>query len=306
VSIPIQFRLATIPSDGDSPNEDRHDPRYRRGGEEVQRVHLANEPLSEYLRCEMAWWYAPKAEAGDREGHSMPGGTPANSKHRQIAGELHAAILAGDFPPGSRLPGENELMKERGVSRWSAQQTIATLVSWGVAETRRGSGVYVRGIRPVIRVESRRLGGDTWQFDRPVWAEAEGRNLGVDQIEVGAAIPPTHVRDILGLPMDAMAVRKSRRFLIDGKPVLLSRSWLPAGLGAGTPTAEPDQGYEPVRFREDLRARMPLPEESERLELTAGTPAVEIVRTAYDQDGTPIEVNEMIADAGAYVFRYEA
>ena len=49
----------------------------------------------------------------------------------------------------------------------------------------------------------------------------------------------------------------------------------------------------------------PLPEESERLELTAGTPAVEIVRTAYDQDGTPIEVNEMIADGGAYVFRYE-
>jgi len=252
-----------------------------------------------------------------REGHRMPGGAPAGSKHRQIAGELHAAILAGEYPPGSRLPGENELMKEHGVSRWSAQQAIALLVSWGVAETRRGSGVYVRDFRPVIREGIQRLGTDTWQSGRSVWAEAEGRNLGIDQIEVGMAEPPAHVRDILGLRVDEMAVRRSRRFLIDGKPVLLSRSWLSAGLAAGTPIAEPDtgpggiyarlrdQGHGPARFREDLRARMPLPEESERLELTAGTPAVEIVRTAYDQDGTPIEVNEMIADGGAYVFRYE-
>jgi hypothetical protein len=30
-----------------------------------QRVHLVNEPLSEYLLYEMEWWYGPNAEAGD-------------------------------------------------------------------------------------------------------------------------------------------------------------------------------------------------------------------------------------------------
>jgi GntR family transcriptional regulator len=32
---------------------------------------------------------------------------------------------------------------------------------------------------------------------------------------------------------------------------------------------------------------------------------VEIVRTAYTEAGRPVEVNEMVADASAYVFRYD-
>jgi GntR family transcriptional regulator len=50
---------------------------------------------------------------------------------------------------------------------------------------------------------------------------------------------------------------------------------------------------------------MPLPAETERLEIAAGTPVVEVRRVAVDADGTPAEVNEMTADASAYIFRYE-
>ena len=46
-----------------------------------------------------------------------------------------------------------------------------------------------------------------------------------------------------------------------------------------------DLGHAPARFREDLRARMPAPEETERLELAAGTPVVDIIRVAADADG---------------------
>jgi len=60
-----------------------------------------------------------------------------------------------------------------------------------------------------------------------------------------------------------------------------------------------------VHFREDLRARMPEPGEASALDLTAGTPVIEVIRTAYTSDGQPVEVSEMVADASAYVFRYE-
>lgn len=50
---------------------------------------------------------------------------------------------------------------------------------------------------------------------------------------------------------------------------------------------------------------MPQPDETERLEIAAGTPVVDVVRVALDANGTPVEVNEMTADASAYVFRYE-
>ncbi len=36
-----------------------------------------------------------------------------------------------------------------------------------------------------------------------------------------------------------------------------------------------------------------------------GTPVVEITRTAYTAEGRVVEVNEMTADAGAYIFRYD-
>ena len=34
-------------------------------------------------------------------------------------------------------------------------------------------------------------------------------------------------------------------------------------------------------------------------------PFVEITRTAYTAEGRVVEVNEMTADAGAYIFRYD-
>jgi GntR family transcriptional regulator len=49
---------------------------------------------------------------------------------------------------------------------------------------------------------------------------------------------------------------------------------------------------------------MPLAQQAEQLQLP-GTPIVEITRTALAADGTPVEVNEMTADAGSYVFRYQ-
>jgi GntR family transcriptional regulator len=50
---------------------------------------------------------------------------------------------------------------------------------------------------------------------------------------------------------------------------------------------------------------MPEPAEAARLGLPPGTPVVDIVRTAYAADRRVVEVNEMIADASSYVFRYD-
>jgi GntR family transcriptional regulator len=139
----------------------------------------------------------------------------------------------------------------------------------------------------------------------------------VDQVEVSEADAPEHVHALLGLEQGARAVLRSRRYVLDGKPVLLSRSWLPATIASGTPIAQPDTGpggiyarladlgHAPVRFREDLRSRMPLPAEADLLQIAAATPVIEIWRIALDAAGIPVEVNEMTADSSAYVFRYE-
>lgn len=246
---------------------------------------------------------------------SGPGG---QQRYRQIADQLRAGIDSGQYPPGSRLPGENDIIRDHGVARATARQALGQLVAWGLAEARKGSGIYVRDFKPIIRDGIRRLGPSTWPSGQSIWsADSEGRQLAVDQFEVTETVPPAHIRELLGLREGDSAVLRSRRFVLDGKPVLLSRSWLPAAIAAGTQIAQPDSGpggiyarladlgHAPARFREDLRSRMPRPEESERLEVAPGTPVTDIIRVAADADGTTVEVNEMTADASAYVFRYD-
>jgi len=178
--------------------------------------------------------------------------------------------------------------------------------------------VYVRDYQPIVSNRIRRLAAPAGS--RSVWAdETAGRNLGVDQIEISEGEPPEHVRALLGLAARETAVLRSRRYTVDGRPVMLSRSWLPASLAAGTAIMEADTGpggiyarlrelgRGPARFTEEFRARMlPEPDErTERLSLAPATPVMEIIRTAYDADGAAVEVNEMTADSSAYVFRYD-
>lgn len=240
-------------------------------------------------------------------------------KYLAIAAELRGGILAGRYAPGSRLPGENQVMQDHAVARATARQALSQLINWGLAEARKGSGIYVREFKPIVRDGIRRLGGDTWPAGQSIWtAESDGRDLAVDQVEVSETNDvPVHIRTLLNLQPDASVVRRSRRYVLDGKPVLLSSSWLPSSIATGTPIAERDTGHggtyarlselgrKPVRFREELRSLMPGPKETEQLELAPGTPSIEIVRVAYDAEGNPVEVNEMTADASAYIFRYE-
>jgi GntR family transcriptional regulator len=248
------------------------------------------------------------------------GGLTGERKYRVIAGDLREGIGRGEYPAGARLPGENDLMRQYQVARMTARQALAQLINEGLAVARKGSGVYVRDFRPVVRAGADRLSARSWGSGRSVWAaDASHRDLSVDQLEVRRDVPPDHIRVLLDLPDDpeARVVARSRRYVLDGKPVLLSVSYLPTELAAGTAMEYRDAGpggvyarlreigRGPARFREDLRARMPEPAESARLGLPPGTPVVDIVRTAYAADRQVVEVSEMIADASSYVFRYD-
>jgi GntR family transcriptional regulator len=249
-----------------------------------------------------------------------PQGLTGERKYRVIAGDLRAAIGRGEYPADARLPGENDLMRQYQVARMTARQALAQLINEGLAVARKGSGVYVRDFRPVVRAGADRLSARGWGSGRSIWsADVGSRELSVDQLEVRRAAPPAHIRLLLDLTddPDAQVVVRSRRYVLDGKPVLLSVSYLPGGLAAGTMMEYQDAGpggvyarlrelgHAPARFREDLRARMPEPGEAAALGLPPGTPVVDIVRTAYGADRQVVEVSEMIADASSYVFRYD-
>ncbi|MFJ3199226.1 GntR family transcriptional regulator [Streptomyces sp. NPDC086989] len=245
-------------------------------------------------------------------------GSGRQPKYRRIAAELKAAIRSGRYGPGDRLPGENDLMAAHGVARMTARQALGVLQTEGLAEARKGAGVFVREFRLIRRRGIQRLAADVWGQGRSIWAaDTEDREPVVEFLSVADEQAPSAIAAVLGLAEGARACVRRRRFLLDGKPVMLATSYLDAALTAGTAIAEPDSGpggiyarladlgRKPVRFREEVRSRMPAPEEADRLGLTSGTPVVLVCRTAYTADGHAVEVNEMTLDASAYVLEYE-
>ena len=78
----------------------------------------------------MLWW-GEKLSAG-----------PA-SLWSQIAERLRAAVLAGEFRPGDRLPSEADLNREFGVSRTTARAALDRLENDGLIVRKSGKGSIV-------------------------------------------------------------------------------------------------------------------------------------------------------------------
>ncbi|MFG3379644.1 GntR family transcriptional regulator [Streptomyces sp. NPDC047999] len=248
--------------------------------------------------------------ANDGTGRQQP-------KYQRIANELKDAIRSGAYGPGDRLPGENDLMTQYEVARMTARQALGVLQSEGLTEARKGAGVFVRDFQPLRRRGIQRLARENWGEGRSVWsADLGGRDLVVDRVEVSDEEAPERVARVLDLEDGARVCVRSRRFVLDGKPVLVATSYLPAELVAGSAITQPDTGpggiyarlgelgHKPVHFREEIRSRMPSQEETSQLALALGTPVFLICRTAFADGGHPVEVNEMVLDSASYVLEY--
>jgi GntR family transcriptional regulator len=247
----------------------------------------------------------------------MPTENGSKTKFRAISDEIRRAIAAGEYQPGDRLPGENALMEKYGVARETARKALAVLTSEGLAVARRGSGVFVTDFKPLRRNGVARLSKDQWGAGRSIWsADTDGRELSLTDIQVYRDEAPANVSRVLGLDaQDAVWVRH-RTYVLDGKPVMVATSYLPANVVDGSAITQVDTGtggvyarlkdlgFEPIHFREEIRARMPLPEESQQLKLPTGIPVIELYRTAYTKDERAVELNEMTLDASSYILEY--
>ncbi len=67
----------------------------------------------------------------------------AEAAYRQVYRQLRAAILAGELPPGSRLPATRTLARASGVARVTVVEAYRQLEAEGFTESRVGAGTFV-------------------------------------------------------------------------------------------------------------------------------------------------------------------
>ena len=240
--------------------------------------------------------------------------------YKQIADHLRAAIGRERLGPGDQLPSETQLMAHYGVARMTARNALRLLQVEGLITAEHGRGVYVRAQPPVRRLASDRFAQRHRKEGKAAFiAEADqaAASPEVDMIKVSRARPPAEVADRLRLGRGDRTVMRSRRYLLNGRPVETAVSYIPADLADGTPIADPnpgpggiyarleDAGHTLGRFTEEVSARMPTPDEARLLALAPGVPVFRLVRTAYDSDGRPVEVCDTVMAADAYLLEYE-
>lgn len=202
----------------------------------------------------------------------------------------------------------------------TARQAIQELRSEGRVIAEHGRGVFVRQSSPVRRLAPDRITRKQRQAGKAAFlAEAEEAGIDpyVDEIEVDRVEPAADIQERLRLGAGELVVRRSRRYLADGRPVKTAVSFLPLAIAEGTAIVAintgpggvyarlEDAGYTFGRFVEEVSARMPTAAERRRLDLHAGVPVLVVVRTAYDTADRPLEVCEMVKVAPAYVLAYD-
>ena len=71
-----------------------------------------------------------------------------------VADELLDRIVAGEFPPGSGVPGELELSARHEVSRMTVREAMKTLVARRILRVERGRGTFVNPLNQWSSLEA--------------------------------------------------------------------------------------------------------------------------------------------------------
>ncbi|GIH95373.1 GntR family transcriptional regulator [Planobispora siamensis] len=236
---------------------------------------------------------------------------------RRIADELREAILDGHLAPGDQVPSESDLTARYATTRSTVRKAIALLRAEGRIFSSQGSRSYVCS-RPALLMVST---GSQWRSrrDEGVTSLNAGQGNAVEQnlLEVTEADPPADVAALLGLAADERVIVRRYGVLIGIDLIQLRTAYYPIALFAATAVAEPrriqggalalfedELGGHVARFVERLSIRMPTPQESVTLRLSAGVPMVRTVRAAYDASGHVVEVMDSTAPGDVCTFEY--
>ncbi|MFE3516628.1 FadR/GntR family transcriptional regulator [Streptomyces sp. NPDC059166] len=75
----------------------------------------------------------------------------------QVIAQLRNQITAGEWPVGSRIPTEPELVEQLGVARNTVREAVRALAHNGLLDIRQGSGTYVVATSELAGVMHRRF-----------------------------------------------------------------------------------------------------------------------------------------------------
>jgi GntR family transcriptional regulator len=226
--------------------------------------------------------------------------------YQQLNQRLRVA-LAAEYRSGDQFLTEREIAEKFQVSRATANKSLASLVSEGFLEFRKGLGTFVR--RDVIDYDVRSLVSFTEK------ARAAGKKPATELLTFGkiaAAEVEDSIREALQVKPDTVLWEMDRVRLADQVPVILEHRYvvhrycpkLTKGQAEGslyrvwTKTSALKIGG----ANNVIRAVLLSAEEAKYMQTTAKAPALEVVSVGYLEDETPLWWERTLYRSDQYEF----
>jgi len=225
----------------------------------------------------------------------------------QATERLRQLLREGGYVPGSQFLTERQVAERFGISRATANKALASLVSEGTLEFRKGIGTFVRFTVPHLDYDLRALVSFTQK------AEAAGKVpstqvLRLEQVPADAALAT-----LLHVPEQTLLWAMDRLRLADARPVILERRHL---LAAPCPSLTESQvsgslyalltetlGLEVIGADETIQAVNLIGEDARLLGVVEGAAGLLVTATALLVDGTPLWHEKTLYRGDSYAFR---
>lgn len=141
--------------------------------------------------------------------------------YQQIKDQILRDITSGKFSVNTRLPTEDEMSEQYGVSRITIRRAIGDLVEQGVVVKRQGKGTFVK--TPLMQKDFTAAARSFTEL-----CQANGKEAGAIVLEASVSEPTDpDVLEALDLEKGEKAVRILRLRTADGKPLVIEDDYFP-------------------------------------------------------------------------------
>jgi GntR family transcriptional regulator len=240
-----------------------------------------------------------------------------STRYQQIAESLRRRIESREFTADTPLPSEVELQEQYRASRNTVREAVKLLVQQRLLETRAGQGTFItQAIVPFVTTLSTDpetgvgLGGEGANYPELIREQGRAADAGTPEVQVLAC--PVRIAARLGITADEYVVSRNQKRCIDGTVWSVQTTYYPTKWvqrGAAKllePKDIPEGavqhiakalGLKQVGYRDLISARLPDDSEQSLFKITHNHTIIEICRTSFAEDETPLRVTVTVFPA---------
>ncbi len=229
-------------------------------------------------------------------------------RYKQLYRHIQTAIIEGRLTPDSQLPPERDLALLAQVSRVTVRKSVALLLNDGLIDQLRGAGSFVRPIATTPRHQQSL--SSLISFTESM--AARGKTSSSKVLQRGLFAPSSSEMMALGIAAQDKVSRITRLRSANDIPMAIESSSLPEDIlpnpnrvTTSLYTILRSDGCAPVRAIQRVTAINANAQDAEKLKLSEGAAVLKIERTAFLDNGRPIEFTCGLYRSDIYDFMSE-